>query len=108
MENASEAMGSVSLSATEVQAFNDKFAHYNGEHQRGSEVNAMLRTVLTSNLTNISEEKTEMLVEVTGNVGLSTNATSITATADTSKLYTVVVNYGGEGGLVNSITVTEE
>lgn len=103
---AAETVDSVNFSGQEVQAQNEKFARYNGQKKRGSEVNAMLKTVLNNNLDAKASKKTAMMVSVSGSVTLGTNDTSITSYADTSKLYKITVNYGGEGGLVNSITVS--
>lgn len=108
--SSAETVNSANLSQQEVQAANEKFTRYNGEHKRGSEVNAMLQTVLTSNLNATSSNETNKLVSVSGAVTLDSSATSITSRADTSKLYTITVNYNStdRGGLVDSITVTAE
>ena len=42
---ASETINSVNFSGQEVTAFNDQFTHYQGKNVRGSEINAMLKTV---------------------------------------------------------------
>ena len=101
---ASETMGNVDLSGTEVQAFNEQFSQYNGNKKRGSEVNAMLKTVLTSNLKEAAAGSTKF-VNVTGTPSLSTGATAISTTADPAKMYKITVNYDNKTGLVNSITV---
>lgn len=105
---AAETVESVNFSGQEVSAQNEKFTRYNGEHQRGSEVNAMLKTVLSSNLDATATGKEAMLVEVTGAVKLGKTDTAISSYADTSKLYTITVHYEGEGGLVNKIEVKAE
>ena len=46
---AAETMDSVNISGQEVTASNEKFTRYDGAHRRGSEVNAMLKTVLSAN-----------------------------------------------------------
>ena len=101
---ASETMENVDLSGTEVQAFNEQFFQYNGNKKRGSEVNAMLKTVLTSNLKEASAGSTKF-VKVEGTPSLATNATSITTTADPAKMYKMTVNYDAKTGLVTSIKV---
>ena len=113
---ASETIGSVNFSGQEIQAFNDQFAQYEGEHVRGSEVNAMLKTVLDSNMKSRSEgldpaaDDHPKFVEVSGgDVNLAETATSIgTNKADTSKLYTITVDRNSTTGFVHTITVTEE
>lgn len=106
---ADEATAGVNLSGQEVQAFNQQFDQYNGNGKRGTEVNALLTTVLNSNLKNTTEGNTEMLVTV--NLGenemLGTTDQAIDTTADRSRLYNILVSHDGEGGLVNTITVTE-
>lgn len=109
---AAEAMGGVNLSEQEIAANNEKFTRYNGAHKRGSEVNAMLKTVLNSNLAAKSTGDTSKLVKVSSEgsegITLGTSQTSVVSEAKTSELYTIKVIYGGPGGLVSEITVKEE
>lgn len=105
---AAETVDGIGFSSQEVDASNEQFTRYNGQHRRGSEVNAMLKTVLSSNVKALSTGEEAKLVSVQGDVTLTTGATSLSDQADTSSLYTVTVNYGGSGGLVDTITVTEE
>lgn len=105
--SSAEKVKSANLSQQEVQAANEKFARYNGNNKRGSEVNAMLQTVLNSNVDADATGEEAKKVSVTGDVTLASNATSITSRADTSKLYNIEVVYGGTGGLVSEIKVSE-
>lgn len=102
---AAETVNGQNLSQQEVQAQNDKFVRYDGSNKRGSEVNAMLKTVLQSNLDTQATGKTDGFVKVTGSVELSTEATALTSRADASKLYDMTVNYNAKTGLVESISV---
>ena len=102
---ASTATDSADLSAAEIQAQNEKFLKYNGDKKRGSEVNALLQTVLSNNL-NATEESSKVAVDG-GVVDLAKDATSITTRAETSKLYKIQVNQDGPGGVVQTITITE-
>ena len=106
---AAETVNSQNLSQQEVQAQNEKFARYDGTNKRGSEVNAMLKTVLQSNMDLKATNKSNGFVSVIGGEGasisLTTGATSITTRADTSKMYDITVNYDSTSGLVNTITV---
>ena len=106
---AAETVNSQNLSQQEVQAQNEKFARYDGTNKRGSEVNAMLKTVLQSNMDLSATNKSAGIVTVTNDgstsVSLTTGATSITKRADTSKMYDIIVNYDSKSGLVNTITV---
>ena len=103
---------SANLSAQEIQSFNEQFTQYQGDNVRGSNVNALLKTALNNNITKKQESKTAMMVEVslvnstvlTGSAG---SETSLSKRADASKMYKVVVNQDGEGGLVHTITITE-
>ena len=103
---AAETVNSQNLSQQEVQAQNEKFARYDGTNKRGSEVNAMLKTVLQSNMDLMATNKSDGLVSVDGaSISLTTGATAITKRADTSKMYDIIVNYDSKSGLVNTITV---
>lgn len=102
---------SANLSAQEIQSFNEQFTQYQGDNVRGSNVNALLKTALNNNITKKQESKTAMMVAVKlGNTtvlsGSDGNETSLKARADASKMYKVVVNQDGEGGLVHTITIT--
>lgn len=103
-----ETVNSANLSQQEVQSANEKFARYNGENKRGSEVNAMLQTVLNANVDAAAAKETGRQVSVTLDDSeiLSKTAKSITKQADTSKLYKIEVQYNGNGGLVDKIVVT--
>lgn len=103
-----ETVKSTNLSQQEVQSANEKFARYNGENKRGSEVNAMLQTVLNANVDATAANETGRQVSVTldNSEILSKTAKSITKQADTSKLYKIEVQYNGNGGLVDKIVVT--
>ena len=95
---ASSATDSADLSSTEIQAQNEKFLRYEGTSKRGSEVNALLETVLNSNLTSGTS------VTIAGTAGVSISANSITKKADTSKLYDITC-VRDANGVVTSITV---
>ena len=102
---------SANLSAQEIQSFNEQFTQYQGDNVRGSNVNALLKTALNNNITKKQESKTAMMVEVKlGNTtvvsGSGGSETSLSTRADASKMYKVVVNQDGEGGLVHSITIS--
>lgn len=108
---AAETVNSQNLSQQEVQAQNEKFARYDGDNKRGSEVNAMLRTVLQSNMDLSATKKSDGFVKVTSSdtsISLATDATSISTRADTSKMYTIEVKYDKASGLVSEIKVTKK
>lgn len=96
------ATDSADLTATQIQAQNEKFAKYEGENQRGSVVNALLETVLTNNTTATSEGAK---VTVNGAVTLGTYDRSIGTKADTSVLYNIACTRGSSG-VITTITIT--
>lgn len=96
------ATDSADLTATQIQAQNEKFAKYEGENQRGSVVNALLETVLTNNTTATSEGAK---VTVNGAVTLETSDRSIGTKADTSVLYNIACTRGSSG-VITTITIT--
>lgn len=96
------ATDSADLTATQIQAQNEKFAKYEGENQRGSVVNALLETVLTNNTTATSEGTK---VTVNGAVTLGTSDRSIGTKADTSVLYNIACTRGSSG-VITTITIT--
>lgn len=102
---ASETVSSVDMSGQEIQAFNEKFLKYNGNNKRGTEVNALLKAVVNSNLSENTNGNAGKIVTVTGaaSVGSTTN---VVPSVDASKLYNVTVTQGGQGGLVNSINIS--
>ncbi len=99
-----------SLSAQEIQAFNDQFTQYEGENVRGTRVNSLLKTALNNNITQQQEGNNGKIVSITGKSGCTvsidlTNKTMVKA--DSSKMYKVVVKLDGPGGLVKTIEISE-
>ena len=102
---ASETVSSVDMSGQEIQAFNEKFLKYQGDKKRGTEVNALLKTVVNNNLTESTNGNNGKIVSVTGSATVTTT-TNVVPTVDSSKLYKVTVTQGGQGGLVNKIDIS--
>lgn len=102
---AAETVQGVSLSDTEIQAHNDKFIRYEGEAQRGSQVNAMLQTVLTNNMNETNEGKKVTVYSSTDSstVLLSTASTTSPSRVDTGASYHVWVEYDPNSRLITSI-----
>lgn len=71
------------------QTFNQQFLTYCGESKRGSEVNAMIKTVFNHSIS--SHGSSARIVKVT------LDGEEISDYVDTSKLYTVEAIYDGEG-----------
>ena len=111
-QKAAQTIDSVDFSGQEVQAFNEKFDKYDGTNRRGTEVNAMLSTVLNSNLQNSAAGLTPgngepKFVNVTGDITLDATDTALGDRAQTSKLYTISVGHDAKTGFVNEIDVQE-
>ncbi len=105
---ASSATDSADLSATEIQAQNEKFTKYEGTNRRGSEVNALIQTVLNNNLT-AKDDGSKVTVTVdsaTPNTVIEKKTTSVTYRADTSKLYNIKCVRDTSSGIVTSIEIT--
>lgn len=101
---AANATDSADLSQAQVQSYNEKFLKYEGTSKRGSEVNALLETVLNHNMT-VADKSQQ--IAVTGTISLKVSDTSIGTRAATSKLYTIKCTRDGKSGLVTSITVSD-
>ena len=99
-----------SLSAQEIQAFNDQFTQYAGENVRGTRVNSLLKTALNNNITQQQEGNNGKIVSITGSSGCTVSidlANKTMVKADSSKMYKVVVKLDGPGGLVKTIEISE-
>ena len=105
---ASETVDSVDMSGNEVQAYNEKFDKYHGV-QRGTEVNAMVKTVFNHNLQQSAAGETEdsgRFITVTGEVELAADAATLPTTmASTGRTYVVTVTHDPVTGLVTTIDV---
>lgn len=101
----SETVNSVDMSGQEIQAFNEKFLKYNGTNKRGTEVNALLKTVVNSNLAEKTNKNNSKLVKVTGDITMTSAATTVPTTVDSSALYSITVKQDGTGGFVNTIDI---
>lgn len=102
------ATDSADLTATQIQAQNEKFAKYEGENQRGSVVNALLETALTNNTTATSDGAKVNVYMGSGSSSLlvGTTSTSISSKADTSKLYNIKCSRN-KSGVINQINIEQ-
>lgn len=102
------ATDSADLTATQIQAQNEKFAKYEGENQRGSIVNALLETALTNNTTATSDGAKVNVYMGSGTSSLlvGTTSTSISSKADTSKLYNIKCSRN-KSGVINQINIEQ-
>lgn len=112
---ASETIGAVNFSGQEIEAFNSQFTNYQGTHVRGTEVNAMLRTVLSSNMKSTSEglkasDNVKFVAVKNGTTDvLKKDDVSIDPAkmANPAKTYTVKVSMDSTTGFVTTITFTD-
>jgi len=108
---ANESINNVDFSAMEISAFNDKFIQYEGENVRASEVNAMMKTVLNSNMQSTMEglnpTEGKKFVSISGNAGIVLNVedNAIDYVDDMSKLYNIKIEYDDTTGFVSNIIV---
>ena len=102
---AAETVQGVNMSETEIQAHNDQFTRYEGEAQRGSQVNALIQTTLNNNLdaTNDSEK---VVINLDGAEYLAIDATQTPDKVDTGKTYTVKATRDTTTKLITKIDVT--
>ena len=103
---ASETVNSVNMSGQEVQAFNDQFLKYEGNGKRGTEVNALLKTVVNNNIAEAAENGSgsAKIIKVTGVATVSESTTSIPK-VDAAKVYNVTVTLNANSGIVESINI---
>ena len=103
---AAESVGSVDFSDSEIQAFNDKFTRFEGENESGSDVNALVQTVMNSNLKEASA-KTNRFITVSGAVALTSGATQTPGKVPTGERYTIKATYDKKTSLITSINITK-
>lgn len=105
---AADTIGSVNLSQQEIQQHNDKFTRYEGEAQRGNQVNALLTEVMNHNSAQTDDGR-KVAVYVDGTVRISTESAATTSPkkVDTGKTYTVEAVYDETTRLITRMNVTE-
>ncbi len=108
---ASETVNSVNMSSQEVQAFNDQFLKYDGTGKRGTEVNALLKTVLNNNMSELAgnnNQETNKCIVIDGDSGGTINAGNGTMTkVDPSSIYDITVAIDKVTSLVHTITISK-
>ena len=105
-QKASEAVnGAGDLSEYEIEQFNAKFTKYQGSNVSGSEVNAMVQTVVNHNNAEAREGGSNF-VSVTGAVTVAGSAiTAMPTKLNAGNRYSVAITLDADG-LVTTITVT--
>ncbi|MNT45979.1 hypothetical protein D3C72_1825960 [compost metagenome] len=106
-----------SMDEVEVNTFNSKFEAYEGTSITGSNVNALLAAVVSSNISNAAAGEEFKLINVTlsGSTGIAISTDTlgsttylkrVTTKAQTGASYTVTMATG-KNALINSITITK-
>lgn len=105
-----------SMTEVETSTFNSKFEAYAGDKISGSNVNALLNAVISSNVANAAAGESEKLITVDatagGGIAVTTGTTpasytsGISKKAQTGSSYTVTLAYGANG-LVNKVTLVK-
>lgn len=99
--------GAGDLSEYEIQQFNEKFLKYRGTNVSGSDINALVQTVVNSNNAEARKGGSNF-VQITGAVAVSGSAlTSVPNPVSAGNRYSVVVTQLNTNGLVEIITVTQ-
>ena len=104
---AQDTINSVNMDEQEIMAFNNKFTPYQGNNQRGSEVNALAQAVLSNNQSAADNGETATKgITMSGSITIKNDGSTTTFTrVPNGTMYKVEFSY--KDGLVNSITVTE-
>lgn len=104
-----------SMDEVEVKTFNSKFETYEGDNISGSNVNALLSAVVSSNVSNASAGEEMKLINVTVSSDITVTTSTLNSTtylsrvskkAQTGASYKVVMATGTTA-LINSITITK-
>ncbi len=108
---ASGVVNNNSMTEVEVTTFNQKFEQYLGDKVRGANVKSLINAVNTNNMSTDDASKQVTLVGG-GNLAFTGGATTgdFKATIKTGSTYKVEVSQNNgktKGGLISSITITE-
>ena len=103
-QQASGVVNNNSMTEVDVSTFNSKFEQYLGSNVRGAQVNALINTVNTNNM---SQDDDSKKVTIKGNTTNTAQATDYKKDYKTGSTYKVTVTKNTKGGLVSEITITE-
>ena len=98
---AQDTINNSGMSQAELQTYNSQFLKYEGS-QKGTVVKSMIQEVLAVNNNGSSVDKIKVMYGG-ANLAASTNPTS---GIDSSKTYTVTLEYGSNTGRVSQINIT--
>ena len=101
------------LDAVEISTFNQNFTQYEGNNKRGAEVNSLLNTIQSNNVSNQSDPTRQITVNVTATKwGTGTKPTGVIvqggyAKASTGATYNVTCTTDSKTGLVTTVTIAD-
>ena len=114
---ASGVIDSNAMDEVAVSSFNQKFEQYAGNNVRGSNVNAMINTIIQNNLTNAGDTSKQVIITTTGLTanttwngtpyGAATTAqTTKSGSAMTGKSYKVEFTADSKSGYITKVTIS--
>ena len=103
-QQASGVVNNNSMTEVDVSTFNSKFEQYLGANVRGAQVNALINTVNTNNM---SQDDASKKVTIKGNTTNTEQATDYKKDYKTGSTYKVEVVENTKGGLISKIKITE-
>ena len=103
-QQASGVVNNNSMTEVDVSTFNSKFEQYLGKNVRGAQVNALINTVNTNNM---SQDDISKKVTITGNDTTTEKATNYVKNYATGSTYIVKVEAYTKGGLIEKISISE-
>ena len=103
-QQASGVVNNNSMTEVDVSTFNSKFEQYLGSNVRGAQVNALINTVNTNNM---SQDDDSKKVTIKGNTTNTEQATDYKKDYKTGSTYKVTVTKNTKGGLISEITIVE-
>ena len=111
---ASGVVDSNAMDEVSVTSFNQKFRQYEGNNVRGSNVNALIDTIIQNNLSNQGDTSKQIKINNTGatwngqqKYNTSTAPTSKVGSAQTGKSYKVVCTADTQSGYITTVTITD-
>ena len=93
------------LEQQEIEMFNDRWKRYEGENQRGVQVNALLLEVVSNNMIETDNKKITVYYGNMKTVFINPDSTSGPEKIDISKQYDVTMITDTETGLINGILI---
>ena len=103
---------STAMDEVAVTSFNKKFTQYEGKNVRGTQVNALLETIVQNNLSNSSDASKQVAVSVyalewsdTTKKPNNSKITSLNSKALTGQSYEVAIEKDEKSGYVNLVKI---